>query len=129
MDNVDNVVYFELNNWFCGRDYPDAQPFIDWLNNDLNQRFRDEAWVKANELVVVFDVIDMSQNYCITAKRSWVEANCPTLLTAHREFLRFAEGDEEVPEGRCGARFLPYTAANIGLHEGVVNYWGDDDDE
>ena len=32
------VIYFELNNWSRGRDYPDAEPFVSWMVNDLKQK-------------------------------------------------------------------------------------------
>ena len=41
------VVYFELNNWFSGRDYPDAEPFLSWMEcnkeNKYYIQFRDES--------------------------------------------------------------------------------------
>ena len=24
---MEEIIYFELDNWFCGRDYPNAEPF------------------------------------------------------------------------------------------------------
>jgi hypothetical protein len=50
---MEDVVYFELNNWFAGQDYPDCEPFLTWMGNDLQLRFRDEDWVKENKLCVV----------------------------------------------------------------------------
>ena len=32
---IDDVVYFELNNWFSGRDYLSEEPIYSWLCNDL----------------------------------------------------------------------------------------------
>ena len=55
---IPEVIYFELNNWKCGEDYPDDQPFIDWMGNDLKLRFHDEDWIKGNKLVVVFSIVD-----------------------------------------------------------------------
>lgn len=77
----DEVVYFELDNWFCGRDYPNAEPFISWMGNDYNLRFRNEEWCKQNKLCVKAGLIDMSVCFCIAAPRKWVEENCPDLLT------------------------------------------------
>ena len=56
------VVYFELNNWFAGRDYPDEEPFISWMNVDVHTtKFEDnEEWVKENRLCVAWDFVDMS---------------------------------------------------------------------
>lgn len=33
----DIIYYFELNNWFPGRDYPDDEPFISWMNEEIIQ--------------------------------------------------------------------------------------------
>lgn len=110
------VIYFELNNWFCGRDYPDAEPFISWMMDDLNQKFRNEDWVKENRLVVVESIVDMSLNYCIAATKEWVQANCPDLLTKYSQFVRYPEEDDDTPDGRFGCPFLEYGEANIGCH-------------
>lgn len=75
------VVYFSVNNWFCGRDYPPTENFKKWLSNDLNQSFRNNEWCKENKLCVYYGCVDMSQNYTVSAPREWVEKNCPELLT------------------------------------------------
>ena len=41
---MEEIVYFELDNWFRGRDYPNAEPFISWMHDDLNIRFRNDIW-------------------------------------------------------------------------------------
>lgn len=113
------VIYFELNNWFCGRDYPNAEPFISWMANDLKQKFRNEDWVKENKLVVIESNVDMSLNYCITATKEWVQLNCPEMLTKYTKFIKFIKSSEEyddLPEGRFGCPFLEYNEANIGCH-------------
>ena len=112
------VIYFELNNWTCGRDYPDAEPFASWMANDFKQKFRDEDWVKENKLVVVESFVDMSLNYCITATKEWVQLNCPELLTKYTQFVRYGEEDD-LPEGRFGCPFLEYDENNIGYHYAV----------
>ena len=76
-----DVVYISVNNWFCGRDYPPLDCFKKWLGDDLNQSFRNDEWCKENKLCVYYGLVDMSQNYTITAPREWVEKNCPELLT------------------------------------------------
>ena len=48
--NEKNVVYFSVNNWFCGRDYPDTKNFRKWLGNDLKQNFMNDEWCKENKL-------------------------------------------------------------------------------
>ena len=142
-----NIIYFELNNWFSGRDYPPYEPFKSWLCDDLKQTLRNEQWVKENKLVVVCGLLDMSMNYCITAPYEWVKENCPDLLsdkeysyevyihfkgedivkTEHRkfnDFLRYAE-DDEIPVGRYGMSFMPYTEENIGVHWEEVDYYNE----
>ena len=78
---MSDVVYISVNNWFCGRDYPDTPNFRKWLGNDLKQSFSNNDWVKENKLCVNAGNIDMSSNYTITAPKEWVEQNCSELLT------------------------------------------------
>ena len=33
----DKVIYFELNNWMSGDDYPDAEPFISWMDDTSDE--------------------------------------------------------------------------------------------
>ena len=87
---MEDIIYFELDNWFCGRDYPNAEPFIDWMGKDYGFCFGNDEWCKKNKLCVEIGPIDMSTCICISAPKSWVEANCPKLLT-----------DEE-----CGSNFI-----------------------
>lgn len=108
------IVYFELNNWACGKDYPDDEPFISWLSNDFSIYFNNEEWVKENKLCVVKTMIDMSINFCISATKDWVESNCPKLLTDYRDILRFPDEDDEV-YGRFGTHFNEYLDENIGI--------------
>lgn len=114
-----DVIYFEFNNWSRGKDYPDAEPFLSWMKNDLKQKFRDENWIKENHLVVVVSIVDMSINYCIAATKEWVQLNCPELLTTYAQFIRCSEEDDELPEGRFGCPFLEHKEENIGLHFAV----------
>ena len=75
---MDDIIYFELNNWSPDDDYPDAEPYLTWLEDDENIIFIDnEQWVKDNKLCVAFEIIDQSLNFCITATKKWVEENCP----------------------------------------------------
>lgn len=111
-----DIVYFELNNWFSGRDYPNTEPFLSWMRDDLNQKFRDEEWIKENKLVVVESLVDMSMNFCIAATKEWIEENCPELLSTYENFVRKPEDDEDVPYGRFGCPFLEYKEENIGYH-------------
>lgn len=111
-----DVVYFELNNWFAGRDYPDAQPFLMWMNECVPIKFLQQGWVERNKLVVSVTYIDMSVNFCITAPREWVKENCPELLTKYSQFI-VTPDEEGYVESRFaeeGARFFDYTKENIG---------------
>ena len=134
---MDEIVYFELNNWFAGRDYPNAEPFLTWMSDDLKLRFSNEDFVKENQLCVVQSWVDMSTNYCISAPKSWVLQNCPDLLTdktysyvitssskdgtkkteytePFSKFLRTSE-DGEPPVGMFGCPFNEWSPENIGI--------------
>ena len=76
-----DVIYFSVNNWMGGENYPLTENFKKWLRNDLNQSFRNDTWCKENKLCVYYGTVDMSTNYTISASREWVEKNCPELLT------------------------------------------------
>ena len=137
------LVHFELNNWFSGRDYPPEEPFTSWVSHHA---FSDDAWCKNNKLVVLSGNIDMSTNWCITTTRDWVEENCPELLhdksytykTIRRhydttrprtplvttevlhdgsmsQFIRYPEEDGDV-YGRFGWHFPEYCEENYGVH-------------
>ena len=131
------IVYFELNNWFPGRDYPNAEPFNTWCSDDLNLYFSNENFVKENKLCVVKTLVDMSVNWCITAPKDWVEKNCPKLLSnestsntfitsgpngkttserifPYSQFLRFPDEDGYV-YGQFGTKFKEYNEENIGI--------------
>ena len=110
----EDIIYFELNNWFRGKDYPDDQPFINWMGNDLQLAFNNDDWVKENKLCVVCSFIDMSVNFCITATRAWVENNCPKLLTDYTKFLRYPDESSEV-YGKFDDEFLKYEEKNFGV--------------
>lgn len=145
-----NVVYFELNNWFGGRDYPDVEPFSTWIST---RKFSDPDWCKENKLAVKFGNIDMSEHYCISTSREWVEKNCPDLLSdktfdytiithsangtetnthtnSFANFLRYPDEDGNV-YGKYGWKFNPYTKENFGVEifcEDPYSY-NDDEDE
>ena len=78
---MEEIIFISVNNWFCGRDYPPTENFKKWLGDDLNLKFKNDAWAKENKLCIYYGVIDMSQNFTISAPREWVEKNCPELLT------------------------------------------------
>lgn len=141
---MEDIVYFELNNWFSGRDYPNVEPFLTWMTDTkLDQYFLNDDWVKEQGLCVVHSFVDMSCNFCITAKRSWVESVIPDLLTdktveyttittskdgtienthtnSYSSFIRQSKNGD-TPVGRFGCPFLEYSKENIG-----IKYWDED---
>ena len=123
----EEIIFFELNNWFADADYPAAEPFLTWIGNDLNIYFNNDDWVKENKLCVVRSIIDMSINFCITTTKSWVEKNCPELLTKYTKFLRFPDEDGYI-EGRFGNDFLEYKEENIGTTEDNDDEFENDED-
>ena len=80
-----DIVYFELNHWSPGDDYPDCEPYLTWMDEDVFQ-FRNKEWLEKNKIVVVETLVDMSCNYCITATKEWVEKNCNEILTTNTKF-------------------------------------------
>ena len=76
-----DVIYFSVNNWMSGTNYPPTENFKKWLRDDLNQSFMSDIWCKENKLCVYCGTVDMSTNYTVSASREWVEKNCPELLT------------------------------------------------
>lgn len=125
-----DIIYFELNNWFAGDDYPAAEPFLSWMGNDCQLRFIDDAWVRENKLCVVANHVDMSVNFCITATKGWVEQNCPELLTKYTEFVREYDPEYEEVYGRFGTCFLEYEEDNFGVHWNETEpLWVDCDEE
>lgn len=120
------IIYFEFNNWEADVYYPDKEPYITWLGNDLNLYFSNEQWVKENNLVVTKSIIDMSVNYYIGATKDWVLKNCPSLLNEDSRFLRFQnleERNNDILFGYWGTPCLSYSKENIGVHD---CYWCDD---
>lgn len=141
MSDKPEVVYFELNNWFSGRDYPDAEPFNTWCGDDLHLQFDDKEFVKEHRLCILRQIVDQSVNWCITAPKEFVLQNCPKLLSdestnceliqrnpdgtrdeivedhLYKEFLRFPNEDGFV-YGRFGTQFLEWSEENIGITEG-----------
>lgn len=109
----DDIVYFELNDWWVYDYYPNAEPFVSWMEEGPGTIFSNYEWVKENELCVVGEVIDMSLNFCITAKREWVNKNCPNLFE-YGIFLRYPNDNGEV-YGLFKTKFLEYNVENIGF--------------
>lgn len=113
---MDNIIYFEFNNWFFGLDFPEDEPYITWFKNDKNIIFKNENWVKENNLCVTISSIDDSLNFCITATKEWVEKKCPTLLNEYKRFIVKPNKNGDIV-GRLGQPFLEYDIKNIGIKE------------
>lgn len=109
------LVYFELNNMVIGDDYPNEEPFITWMGEDIDKYFNNDEWAKENKLCVVHHIVDTSTNFCITATKEWVDQNCPGLMK-YTEFLREYNKDFGKVIGRFETPFLDYTEENIGVH-------------
>lgn len=148
---MEEVIYFSVNNWFCGEDYPPTENFKKWLGSDLNQAFRSDEWAKENKLCIYCGPIDMSMNYTISAPREWVEKNCPELLTdeeftyttnisrsdgkggwirekienkkKYSDFIDKPDKYGDVEDHRFGWPYLEYKPENFGVH------WYHDPDE
>ena len=151
--NNDKIIYFSVNNWFSGRDFPPTPNFKKWLGNDLQQVFENDEWAKKNKLCIYHGVLDMSFNYTVSAPRAWVEKNCPELLTDEeyeyvmctygeegktcetikKKYSDFVykpyEGDETPDEDRFGMPFRKYCKENFGSTYYETDYWDDEDDD
>ena len=115
-DKKQEIVYFELNNWMTGTDFPAEDPFLDWMYRGkslLPPVFQDREWVKANKLAVSATTVDMSLNYCISAPKSWVEEHCPNLLEERNAKFVFGKDGKDPSYGRFGT-FVPYNEKYIG---------------
>ena len=106
------IYYIELNHWSTDY-YPDVEPFLTWMDDDVLQ-LRKEDWVIENKIVVVESIVDMSLNYCITAPKEWIDKYCPELLTKYSKFLRKPNKDGEI-FGQFGCPFLQYKEENFGF--------------
>ena len=149
-----NVIYFSVNNWFSGRDFPPLPCFKSWLRDDLRLKFRDDKWAKKNKLCIYYGCIDMSTNFTVSAPRDWVEKNCPELLTddeytykeyvyrgngdtiteehhkKYSDFVHWPEDGEEIPDSdQFDMPFREYCEENFGAEYYNTHYWDSDDEE
>ena len=46
----DEIIYFQLNNWFAGDHYPAEEPFISWCGNDFKLQFYFITTVESSQL-------------------------------------------------------------------------------
>lgn len=145
---MDDVIYFSVNNWFKGRDYP-KDYFISTCVE--SNKFADDSWCKENSICVAYGYIDMSINFCVSATREWVELNCPKLLSddtytyvirsvdrdgqhdttytkQYSDFV-YSPDEEGYVEDRFGWSFLEYCNENFGSHFVEYDYDYFDDEE
>jgi hypothetical protein len=145
---MEEIIYFEINNWFAGRDYPEDEIFYKWIND---YQFGKDEWCKQNKLCVMCGAIDMSMNYCVAAPKSWVEKNCPRLLTdeeyeykiitsgwdketvktckkKYSDFLCYPDSDGEVFGHISDWQFPEYCEENFGVTWND-SWWGDSDED
>ena len=150
---MEEIIYFSVNNWFCGRDYPPTENFKKWMGDDLKLTLRDDKWAKENKLCIYYGTIDMSVNFTVSAPRSWVEENCPELLTndeytyitcycdskgEHRvenkkkysDFVYVPEDGENEPDvDRFDMPFREYREENFGSQYYETGWWDYEEDE
>ena len=112
-----DIIYFSVNNWDCGIDYPDTEIFRKWLGEDEDQYFMNDEWCKENKLCVYCGTIDMSCNYTVSAPKEWVEKNCPELLTNYSDFIFLPKEGETKPEYDFWYQPFPdYCEENFGCN-------------
>lgn len=126
--NKEEIIYFEVDHWAAGEDYPNEEPFLTWMDDyNLDKYLRNEVFIKEHKLCVKTFPIDMSINFMVTAPKSFVEKMCPTLLTNpdNAKFICHIEQNEDTPESRYIRKeyFLPYTKENIGKLQYGENWY------
>lgn len=108
--NNDDIVYFWLNDW----DYPEADPYLGWMIDEDKPVFLNEDWVKENKLCVIVVPFIMDMYFFVTAKREWVEENCPSILDEYDAYLGTPNEDGEV-QTPFYDNYLTYSEDNIGI--------------
>lgn len=121
----DKVVYFQCNDWMPSPE--EAARFIDHINGDLfesddNKYGIDGAlqWIKDNELCVNTDTYDMSCQYWVTCKESWLEMYFPEMM----EYAHDVPMDESIFGD--GKFYLKYEERNYGSHYINEKYYNED---
>ena len=82
---MEKILYFQCNDWHPTPE--EASKFIDHIDGDVfaseDNKYDIAAakeWIKNNELCVNIDVYDMSCQYWVTCKESWLEMFFPESL-------------------------------------------------
>lgn len=114
----DDIIYFHLNNWMPGKDYPNKEPFLTWMHDfKMIKYLGNDEWCKENKICVLMYPVDMSTSFCITATKEWVEKNCPSILDEDKQFQVSPDedGDYIAPLADETLYFLEYSENNFGL--------------
>lgn len=110
------IVYFHMATKGAGENsYPPIEPFITIMNNenDISSVFDDE-WAKENEVCITMECFNTFIKFYITATKDWVEKNYPTLLTEHKEYLKYPD-DENNTYTTKKNKYLKYEPENFGV--------------
>lgn len=128
---MSEIIYIDVDNWTCGEDYPDKEPFLTWMTPDYDNpediiyKFEDDKWCKENKLVVVCTLLDMSLNFNIIAPKEWIEKTCPYIIDSQWDYTKSKkrgsiwhdpvnETEASLYRGMEG-HFLPYRKENYGI--------------
>ncbi len=123
-----DIIYFSVNNWSCGKDYPNTKKFKEWLGDDLNLSFNSDSWAKENKLCIYSGCIDMSTNFTVSAPKEWVLDNCPEIIDS--EFQYLPEPGEDMPDcDRFDMPFREYTEDNFGSEYYETGWWDYNEEE
>lgn len=93
---MEELVYFELNNWTPDEDYPDKPQFTKWVGNALTDSdnnkdwkkdtFCDDEYAKKNELVISFGLVLI----CRLTFVLWLK-NLGSRKTAHHYWVKIVD--------------------------------------
>ena len=124
----DKILYFQCNYWIPTLE--EASKFIDHIGGDVfaneDNKYDIAAakeWIKNNELCVNFDVYDMSCQYWVTCKESWLEMFFPELLPYANEV---PVDDSIFGDGKF---YLKYEERNFGMFSINEMRYNEDTDE
>ena len=124
----DKILYFQCNDWHPTPE--EASKFIDHISGDLFANEDDKygidaakEWIKSNELCVNLDVYDMSCQYWVTCKESWLEMFFPELLMYANEV---PIDDSIFGDGKF---YLKYEERNFGMFNINEMTYNEDADE
>lgn len=131
---MNKYVYFELNDWAAGQDYPveEAYDKLCCWQDDPNDPdaigtaplLLYDNFLKENQLVVTFSYLDMSMNFCVVAKREWVEEKYPALLTTYQKFICHPYSkDDDIRIGRAPFRKYKESNFNCSYYDLYTGKW------